>query len=265
VPEAVDFAVTHSLQPRFLDAAATEQAAAANLYAEQVKDRKYRARVEAEGMRFVPCVLDTFGAWCDTGLALAHRLVAKVQANKGGHHHGQHFFQGVSLAVCRGIARAILAREEMIDDDNHIPVTEMQPQFFEYPHPDDPSDTVALGVRTTMTLAPPPRSEATCNNSQSHLDAGVQDMGIQHGSDSIEGSQGDDEDDKPETPHPTPAFPEFCEHINAIRVSHTPARHRRSVLPPHLTPSSPSFSSPSLTLNGFARVHTTVPGGSATR
>jgi hypothetical protein len=58
--EALDFAVTHPLQQRFVTGAAAEQGYAANKYGGDVKDRKYKQRVEAVNLRFTPVILETW-------------------------------------------------------------------------------------------------------------------------------------------------------------------------------------------------------------
>ena len=59
----LDIAVTHTQQISILSRASVEPGAAAAAYESKVKLRRYAAVCAANGLEFVPMVVDVFGAW----------------------------------------------------------------------------------------------------------------------------------------------------------------------------------------------------------
>lgn len=140
-PEAVDFAVTNPLQPAYVARAATIGGSAAHAYAEGVKCRKYKLRVESAGYSFTPAVVESFGGWNDRGEALI-RQIATFESRVVGTPYSiaaTRIFQEASVALMRGNARAILAS---LDDTEKIRVTTpvvSPPEPHMFSDNDDPS------------------------------------------------------------------------------------------------------------------------------
>jgi hypothetical protein len=111
---ACDFAITHPLQPSFLADTAAGKLNAHEKYAVAHKTSKYSASVEAEGFGFAPCVLDTFGIWCEAGLVTLSKVCSARAARDGlsAAHHKRLLLQRCAVALMLSNARALLQRED---------------------------------------------------------------------------------------------------------------------------------------------------------
>ncbi|KAI0981093.1 hypothetical protein GJ496_010464 [Pomphorhynchus laevis] len=110
-PEAVDLALTNTLQPTYVSMAGTMGGSTAHAYAERVKCCKYKQRVESVGYNFMPAVVESFGRWNDRGEALVRKIATFENRVLGAPFPiaATRIFQEASSALMRGSARAILA------------------------------------------------------------------------------------------------------------------------------------------------------------
>ena len=111
-PEAADVAVTHSLQLKYLDGSIDDPGSAPIKYGEEHKVKRYRARLDAVGVKFTPVVADCWGAWAPEAEEFIRRVAASVasRGNRPLAHCVSGIFQRLSLSLMRSNARALLQR-----------------------------------------------------------------------------------------------------------------------------------------------------------
>jgi hypothetical protein len=111
-PACLDFAVTHTQQPKYLKLASVTAGIAAKEYGSKVKDRKYAAECEEQGLMFVPMVTEVFGVWGQPAESVFYH-VGKMCASRGGIELGgalHRIMQRLSVTLMRCNARALVAR-----------------------------------------------------------------------------------------------------------------------------------------------------------
>ena len=106
----LDIAVTHTQQISILSRASVEPGAAAAAYESKVKLRRYAAVCAANGLEFVPMVVDVFGAWGPSAGPILS-LVSRALAFRGRHDSdtaGKYLRQHLSFALQRANANTLL-------------------------------------------------------------------------------------------------------------------------------------------------------------
>jgi hypothetical protein len=109
-----DFAITHPLQPAYVDRVAQGSFSAAEDYALKHKTERYAIAVEAEGYEFAPCVVDTFGNWCEAGRSTLN-AVAEASSCRDGRSAATHLrllLQRCACCLQLANARALLQRDD---------------------------------------------------------------------------------------------------------------------------------------------------------
>jgi hypothetical protein len=111
-PVAYDVAVTHGLQPSYLDDTAASGPTAASKYAETHKNGKYRERALREGFIFTPLVSDVHGNWTDEAMGVFREVTRDIAARIGCSPSRQfrHLMARLSVMLQRANARALLLR-----------------------------------------------------------------------------------------------------------------------------------------------------------
>jgi hypothetical protein len=112
MPVAYDVAITHGLQPSYIDDTAASGPTAADKYAETHKTSKYKARAAKEGVNFVPLVCDAHGNWTSQALLVFKEVTRDIAARVGctPGRQLQHLLQRLSVLLQRANARALLLR-----------------------------------------------------------------------------------------------------------------------------------------------------------
>ena len=110
-----DFAVTHPIQPLYVDGTADASMPvnfAAERYGADVKDARYSAGVEAHGYVFKATVVDAFGNWNTAGREVieAVGLQSSFRDGVNARVHTRHLIQRLSVALFISNARALLVR-----------------------------------------------------------------------------------------------------------------------------------------------------------
>ena len=111
-PVCLDCACTHTLQPKFVTNAGECTGAAAERYQVEVKEKRYAAKCEKNGLLFIPLVAEVFGVWGSSAVGFFKQLV-KMLASTTGMPFGEtivHFMQRLSVTLQRCNVRALLAR-----------------------------------------------------------------------------------------------------------------------------------------------------------
>jgi hypothetical protein len=113
-----DFAVTHPLQPAYLNDTAAGNLVAADRYGHSHKTSKVGARVAELGYEFRPCVVDAFGNWSAPGKDVLTRIAESLSARDGRHFswHLCRLIQRCAKSLALSNARALLQR----DDPEHV-------------------------------------------------------------------------------------------------------------------------------------------------
>ena len=132
-PEAADVAVTHSLQPKYIDGSFDDPGSAPIKHCEEHKVQRYRARLEAVGVKFTPVVVDCWGAWAPEAEEFVRRVAASVES-RGSRplaHCVSGIFQRLSLSLMRSNARALLQRLDPEDSPSweDVPPVEAEVDF----------------------------------------------------------------------------------------------------------------------------------------
>ena len=160
---ACDQAITHPCQPKYLAHSATTDGFACNAYAVDVKQRKYTAVCEANGLQFVPMVCSVFGEWCKTARPIFTEIANRTAARTGADYADMksQLMQRLSMRLMRSNARALLQRMDR-DEEQHDDVL---PSGF-YPEADDfQFDALIASPVPTQPQAPtthaPRRSSTT--------------------------------------------------------------------------------------------------------
>jgi hypothetical protein len=116
IPVAYDVAITHGLQPAYLEETAAAGPSAAPKYAKTHKRDKYAERAASEGFRFTPLVCDVHGNWTDDAITmfreLARDIAARTACSPGRQLH--FLLQRLSCALQRANARALLLRNPVV-------------------------------------------------------------------------------------------------------------------------------------------------------
>ena len=132
-PEAADVAVTHSLQSKYIDGSIDDPGSAPIKYGEEHKVNKYRARLDAVGVKFTPVVADCWGAWAPEAEEFIRRVAASVasRGNRPLAHCVSGIFQRLSLSLMRSNARALLQRMDPDDSPSweDVPPVEAEVDF----------------------------------------------------------------------------------------------------------------------------------------
>ena len=142
-PEAADIAVTHSLQPKYIDGSIADPGSAPIRYGEEHKVKRYRTRLDAVGVKFTPVVVDCWGAWAPEAEEFIRRVAALV-ASRGNRPLAQcvsGIFQRLSLSLMRSNARALLQR---MDPDDCPTWEDVPPEEAELDFDDVATCTSAL-------------------------------------------------------------------------------------------------------------------------
>ena len=82
-PICLDFAVAHTQQNKYILRASVKSGAAAADYEENVKDKKYADECQKQGLRFVPMVVEVFGAWGEKAAPII-KFICRAVANRKG-------------------------------------------------------------------------------------------------------------------------------------------------------------------------------------
>lgn len=117
-----DFAVTHCLQPAYIDGTADGSRSAAEAYARTHKVNRYASRVEEAGGTFYACVLDVYGNWCAAGSEILNLVATALSLRDGRrpHVHLRMLIQRCAVSLVLSNARALLQREDpsLVGDDS---------------------------------------------------------------------------------------------------------------------------------------------------
>ena len=77
----LDFAVTHTLQPKFIERASVSAGVAAAEYECKVKDKAYATKCNQNGLDFVPMVTEVYGVWGQRAKPVL-KFVSRAVANQ---------------------------------------------------------------------------------------------------------------------------------------------------------------------------------------
>ena len=112
-PAAIDLAITSPQRQAALQMASGEAGAAAKMYETHKRTFKDTEDVcSQQGMTFLPMVAESSGGWGPGGLKVLKTLAKKAAARDGlpASVHMGHYLEGLSVAIRRAAARAILRR-----------------------------------------------------------------------------------------------------------------------------------------------------------
>jgi len=114
LPTCLDFAVTNTQQPKNLKRAGEVSATAADDYATSVKIPTYRNECKANGLDFVPMVVEVFGAWGSAAKPVIDFISKAVANNKNKDQDQVDSFlrQAVSVTLQRYNVAALLRRSD---------------------------------------------------------------------------------------------------------------------------------------------------------
>jgi hypothetical protein len=113
-PCAADVAITHALQPTYINYAAKVTAGAATQYAIKVKDHKYKEVLSKQdvGIDFLPLVADCFGAWDPRAITFFKRIASSI-AKRSVRPYSEvisQLMEKISVCLMRANASALLKR-----------------------------------------------------------------------------------------------------------------------------------------------------------
>ena len=112
-PAAVDLAITSPQRQAALQQASEVAGSAAQLYEDYKRSfLNTEAQCSQQGIAFVPMVAERSGGWGASGVQVLQQLARKAQARDGkaASLHMQEYLEGLSVAVRRANAQAVLKR-----------------------------------------------------------------------------------------------------------------------------------------------------------
>ena len=116
-PAALDLAITSPQRQAALLLASGEAGAAAGLYETHKKVfLDTEDQCEQQGISFLPMVAESSGGWGPSGVIVLKTLAKKAAARDGSPAsvHMSHYLEGLSVAIRRAAARAVLRRTAVV-------------------------------------------------------------------------------------------------------------------------------------------------------
>ena len=114
---ALDVSVVSPLQQQLIQKAAEEAGSAAEKR-NQEKLSRYHNVCQAEGIEFLPVVVETLGGWHKDGVEVISKLARQLASHTGGAKDEvtRHLFQRLGVLLARGNAALILNRVPVYTD-----------------------------------------------------------------------------------------------------------------------------------------------------
>lgn len=119
-PAAFDVAVVSPLKTEYVQGAATTNRFAATAYADRkASSEQTERRCRERGVRFVPLVVETFGAWCDESRQAIQKIAGlgvPRQEGSAPQDAVRTLFQRLSVELVRSNAQMLLNRNAVVSD-----------------------------------------------------------------------------------------------------------------------------------------------------